>query len=102
MEMGAQGQLFIGSRNCATINNANEVRGCLTIVNTVASAVTNGDIIVAPRNGDVTGIESISNRNVVYVCEGGKLTIYDVTTDQAQATQVNITGQAVDVKLVDF
>jgi len=102
MVMGAQGQLFIGSRNCTSINSANEVRGCLTIVNTVASALTNGGVTVAPRIDDVTGIEAIPNRNVVYVCEGGKLTIYDVTTDQAQATQVNITGQAVDVKLVDF
>jgi hypothetical protein len=59
-------------------------------------------VTIALRNGDVTGIEPIPNRNVVYVCEGGKLTIYDTTTHQPQTTQVNIVGQAVDVKVVDF
>ena len=100
MTMGSQGQLFIGSRNCTNIN-ASEIRGCLTIVNTVGS-LSNGSVTVAQRNGDVTGIEPIPNRNVVYVCEGGKLTIYDTTTDQPQTTQVNIVGQAVDVKVADF
>jgi hypothetical protein len=102
MVMGSQGQLFIGSRNCTNINTSSEVRGCLTIVNTVASALTNADITVAPKNGDVTGIEAIANRNVVYVCEGGKLSIYDTTTDQPQTTQISIVGQAVDVKIADF
>ncbi len=103
MEMGSQGQLFIGSRNCTNINVSGttpEVRGCLTLVNT--STLSNANITVAPRNGDVTGIEPIPNRSVVYVCEGGKLTIYDTTTDQPQTTQVNIVGQAVDVKVPDF
>jgi hypothetical protein len=102
MVMGSQGQLFIGARKCTSINNTSEVRGCLTIVNTVASALTNGDITVATRIDDVTGIEAIPNRNVVYVCEGGKLTIYDTTTDQPQSTQISIVGQAVDVKVADF
>jgi hypothetical protein len=39
---------------------------------------------------------------VVYVTEGGELRIYDTTTDALQATQINIIGQAIDVKLVDF
>jgi hypothetical protein len=100
MTMGSQGQLFIGSRNCTNISTT-EIRGCLTVVNTVGS-LSNGSVTVAQRNGDVTGIEPIPNRNVVYVCEGGKLTIYDTTTDQPQTTQVNIVGQAVDVKVADF
>jgi hypothetical protein len=100
MTMGSQGQLFVGSRNCTNISTT-EIRGCLTIVNTVGS-LSNGSVTVAQRNGDVTGIEPVPNRNVVYVCEGGKLTIYDTTTDQPQTTQVNIVGQAVDVKVVDF
>jgi hypothetical protein len=90
MQMGANGQLFIGAHNCT-------VRGCLSIVNTSSQ-----NVIVSAQNGDVTGIESIPNRNVVYVCEGGKLTIYDTTTDQPQKTQVQIIGQAIDVKIVDF
>ena len=61
------------------------------------------------QNGDVTGIQPISNRAVVYVCEDGILTIYDTALDlgnqrqlQPQKTQVTISGQVVDVKQVDF
>lgn len=97
MQMGANGQLFIGSRTCTNVTSATEVRGCLAIVDTVRSKV-----IVPPQNGDVTGIEPIPNRKVVYVCQGGGLQIYDTTTDLLQTTQVNIVGQAIDVKVVDF
>jgi hypothetical protein len=59
---------------------------------------------VPPDQGDVTGIEPITNRNVVYVCEGGRLRIYDTTTDKLETKpqQPNVIGQAVDVKQVDF
>jgi len=101
MQMGANGQLFVGSRNCTNINiSGGEVRGCLSIVNTG----TGGGVIAPPDNGNVTAIEPIPNRNVVYVCEGGALRIYDTTTDQLQTTpeQPNVVGQAIDVKVVDF
>jgi len=39
--------------------------------------------------------------NVVYVIQNGELGIYDTTTDKLQTTQVDIIGQAVDVKEVD-
>jgi len=94
----ANGQIFVGARNCTNINDptSGEVRGCLSIFNTGSSKVT-----VSANNGDVTGIEPITNRNVVYVCEGGNLRIYDTTTDALQSTQIDIVGQAIDVKLVD-
>jgi len=97
IQMGANGQLFIGSRTCTNVASLSETRGCLAIFDTVHSKVT-----VPPQTGDVTGIEPIPNRSVVYVCQGGALKIYDTTTDQAQTTQVNIVGQAIDVKVVDF
>jgi len=100
MQMGANAQLFIGSRNCTNINIAGgEVRGCLSIANTAT-----GSIIAPPDNGNVTAIEPIPNRNVVYVCEGGALRIYDATTDKLQTTpeQPDVVGQAIDVKVVDF
>ena len=97
MQMGANGQLFVGSHNCTNVTTASEVRGCLAIFDSVQSKIT-----VPPDNGDVTGIEPIPNRNQVYVCEGGALRIYDTTTDLLQKTQVNIVGQAIDVKVVDF
>ena len=97
MQMGANGQLFVGSRTCTNVISAGETRGCLAIYDTVHSTV-----VVPPQNGDVTGIEPVPNRKVVYVCQGGALRIYDTTTDQLQTTQVNIVGQAIDVKVVDF
>jgi hypothetical protein len=100
MQMGANGQLFIGSRNCTNINlSGGEVRGCLSIANT-----SDGAIIAPPDNGNVTAIEPIPNRNVVYVCQGGALRVYDTTTDMLQITpeQPDVVGQAIDVKVVDF
>ena len=88
MEMGANGQLFIGARTCSA--------GCLSIFDSNQSKVN-----FSSDTGDVTGIQPITTRNVVYVCENGELRIYDTTTDKLQANQIDIIGQAVDVKLVD-
>jgi hypothetical protein len=103
MALGANGQLFVGAHTCTEIipgipppQNA-EVRGCLSIYNTQTGAV-----VIPPANGDVTGIEPISKRTVVYVVQGGELQIYDTATDKLQATQIDINGQAIDVKVVDF
>jgi hypothetical protein len=95
MEMGANGQLFIGSKNCTS---AIGLRGCLTIYNTLTSAV-----VVPAATGDVTGIAPVTGRNVVYVCEGGAFYPYDTTTDMLEVlpTPITIIGMAVDVKIVD-
>jgi len=103
MEMGSNGQLFIGARACTNINippsgnDPGEVRGCLSIFNT-----RNSEVVIPPNNGDVTGLEPVANRNVVYLVQDGELRIYDTTTDQKQSRQVDVIGQAVDVKVVDF
>jgi hypothetical protein len=100
MEMGANGQLFIGARSCTNLtaqnNNSGEIRGCLSIFSTTASS-----IVVPPQNGDVTGIQPIRTRTVVYVVQNAQLQIYDTATDKLQATQVDVRGEPVDVKLVD-
>lgn len=99
IDLGSNGLLFIGARNCTNItasSSGGEVRGCLSLFNTNTSTAS-----VAPDNGDVTGIQPISFRNVVYVVENGELRIYDTTTGTLQSTQVDIIGQAIDVKLVD-
>ena len=97
IEMTADGQLFIGARNCTNINiSGGEVRGCLSIYNIGTNAV-----MVTPHVGDVTGIAPITNRHVVYVCQNGALFIYDTTTDMLQPTQVDVIGDPIDVKLVD-
>jgi hypothetical protein len=102
MEIGANGQLFIGARTCTNINvpasgsNPGEVRGCLSIFNIAKSSA-----MLPPTIGEVTGIQPINRRSVVYVAQNGQLSIYDTTTDKLQTTQVDIIGQAVDVKQVD-
>jgi DNA-binding beta-propeller fold protein YncE len=90
--LGSNSKLFVGSRTCN-----NSVQGCLSIFDTSA-----GTVVISPAGqGDVTGMEPITGRNVVYVIEGGELRIYSTATSQQQTTQIDIVGQAVDVKLVD-
>jgi hypothetical protein len=92
MKLSANGKLFVASRTCSST-----VQGCLSIFDTAAgSAVTS-----APGNGDVTGIEPVSARDVVYVIEGGELVIYDTTTGKPQTTQIDVIGKALDVRVVD-
>lgn len=92
MALGSNNKLFIGSRTCN-----NSAQGCLSIYDTAGGAA----VISPAGGGDVTGIDPISGRNVVYVIEGGELRIYDTTTSQQQATQIDIVGKAADVKFVD-
>ncbi len=90
MATGANGQLFIGARTCTEIvppvppPAGAEVRGCLSIYNTLPTAVGSvlaGGVLIPPENGDVTGIQPIGTRTVVYVVQGGSLLIYDATID---------------------
>ena len=104
MDMSSNGQLFIGSHSCTDIGNANnpsgEVRGCLAIFDTAKAGNTTA--VIPPDNGDVTGLQGFHTRFVEYVVEGGNLRIYDTTKDVLQKTQVTITGEAFDVKAIDF
>jgi hypothetical protein len=99
MELGANGQLFIGAHTCTSVpaSSGATARGCLSIFNTMTSAV-----VMPPDNGDVTGIAPNTKRSVVYVCEGGTFRIYDAATAQLQKTQITIVGQSTDVKIADF
>ncbi|HYA25654.1 MAG TPA: hypothetical protein VEF05_15930 [Terriglobales bacterium] len=106
MAMGSNGQLFIGAHSCTSINIlGGEVRGCLSIFNS-----NNSSVVIPPQVGDATGIQPITGRNVVYVCEGGAFQMYNTTTDQTfipptssptNGIITNIVGQSYDVKLVD-
>lgn len=103
--LGANGQLFIGARTCTEITPpvpavaGAETRGCLSIYSTLTGAV-----VIPPANGDVTGLQSLSKRPVVYVIQGGSLKIYNTATAALQTTIqiVNLVGQFYDVKLIDF
>jgi hypothetical protein len=108
MDLSSNGQLFIGSYGCSTIGNVNnpqgEVRGCLSIYNT-----TNGNVVIPPDSGDVTGLQGFTGRYVEYVAEGFNLRVYDTTTDKLIANNNFITngtivipGRIIDIKAVDF
>jgi hypothetical protein len=107
IDMALGGQLFIGSSGCTTVGNVNnaqgEVRGCLSIYNT-----TNGDVIIPPDNGDVTGLQSFTSRYVEYVAQGGNLRVYDTTIDSLLINSfvsngtIIVNGVITDVKAVDF
>jgi len=118
--MGSNGQLFIGARTCTEIvppqppPQGAEVRGCLSIYNTQGVAVGSiqpGAVTIPPETGDVTGIQPIATRDVVYLIQGqnvqgGTLYIYDTTTDAVDTVEEqnlsNLVGNFVDVKTVDF
>lgn len=126
LALGANGQLFIGAHTCTEVipplppPTGAEVRGCLSVYNTLSVAVGTvpaGGVLIPPANGDVTGIQPIATRQVVYVVQGqgvslgGSLYIYDATTDTLEHNpndpnnpgQINgLVGSFVDVKTVDF
>ena len=92
--LGANGRLFIGARTCS--------QGlCLSIYNTQT-----GVVVIPPATGDVTGIQPIATRTVVYVTQGGTLFIYDTNTDAVDAVEEqklsNLIGDFVHVKTIDF
>jgi hypothetical protein len=110
IDMSVNGQLFIGALTCTNIGNVanpqGEVRGCLSIYNT-----SNAAVVIPPDNGDVTGFQSFTTRDVEYVAEGGNLRVYNTlidallveTTDNITETgTIIITGKIIDVKAIDF
>jgi hypothetical protein len=118
--LGANGQLFVGARTCTEVvapiqpSAGDEVRGCLSIYNTLNSfvgSVPAGGVLVPPANGEVTGLQPIPTRQVVYVVQGGSLNIYDATidalfdnpNDSGHPGEIfGLVGQFYDVKTVDF
>ena len=114
LAMGANGQFFIGAHNCTEIASGSETRGCLTIYNSqnfAVGSVAANSVTVPAFSGDITGIQPIAKRTVVYVVQNGALTIYDATTDGLAPNPhnpsdpgqiVNLVGDFYDVKTIDF
>jgi hypothetical protein len=108
MDLTANGQVFIGSHDCTNIGNVNlpgngEVRGCLSIYRT-----GDGSVLIPPDNGDVTGLQGFTTRNVEYVAQDGRLLVYDTTkdilliNDFVPEGSIDIVGHVGDVKAIDF
>lgn len=98
--VGSNNRVFAGAIGCTNTppSAPPPQRGCLAIYNTQSDAV-----IIAPENGDVTGILPIVGRNVVYVIVGNQFKIYDTTTDTilVQTNPLDIVGLAIDVMSPD-
>jgi hypothetical protein len=101
----ANNRLYIGANGCTVDPGtaANTVRGCLSIFNTSNSSVVFPQESSFRQNFDVTGLQPISNRNVIYIVQGGELDIFDTTTDApaTNITQLDVVGNAIDVVQID-
>lgn len=88
----SSGRVFVGARACSNVTE-----GCLSIYDTSA-----GTAATDTPKGEVTGMQAISGRAIVYVVEGGELRIYDSSTGTEKLPPpVAIVGKAWDVKTVD-
>lgn len=90
MVITADNQVFVGARNCSG--------PCLSMYNVTTKGVTIGS-----DTGDVTGLQAVTGRPEVYVVENGELRIWVTPSDTLQIpqNQINISGFAVDVKIID-
>lgn len=101
----ANNRVYIGSHGCTVQPGtaANTVRGCLSIFNTGSSAVTFPQESSFRQNFDVTGLQPISGRNIIYVVQGGEIDFFDTTTDAVATgiTALDVVGKAFDAVLID-
>jgi hypothetical protein len=92
MALSNNNKAYIGAVTCANTTN-----GCLSIVDLAANKADP----LGPPLGPVTSMQSIPNRNTMYVVEGGVLWIYDTSTGQPQSTQIAFRGALFGVVQVD-
>lgn len=105
MVLAQNNEIFVGATTCTSSTKA-----CLTIYDTGTNAATysfgTNPVTGNPNFGDVTGMQPISGRSVVYVIEGGEVRIYDTTTKALTPAPptpqpIDIVGAAWDVKQID-
>jgi len=105
MAVTTDNQVFVGSTGCTNVNIPGQGNtppttfGCLAVYNpkNPQSATIGTDL------GDVTGIAPVTGRTEVYVVQNGELRIWDTVRDALRPGQfqIDIIGQAVDVKMAD-
>jgi hypothetical protein len=98
MAVTSDNQVFIGAQGCTNVSTSGGRRGCLSLYNS-----SNGNVVIGTDTGDVTGIQPLSGRPQVYVVENGEIRNWSTLTDTLAPPQqqMDIVGQAIDVKLVD-
>jgi len=98
-------RVYVGAHGCTVDPGtaANTVRGCLSIFNTGSSAVTFPTESSFRQNFDVTGLQPISGRSIIYVIQGGEIDFFDTTTDAVATgiTPLDVVGKAFDVVQID-
>jgi hypothetical protein len=104
MVMTSDNHLYIGASGCTVDPGSapNTVRGCLSVFNTGTGAKFPLESSFR-QNFDVTGLQPISGRNIIYIVQGGELDIFDITTDAPASgvTQIDVIGKAFDVLQID-
>jgi DNA-binding beta-propeller fold protein YncE len=101
----ANNRVYVGANRCTVEPGtaANTVRGCLTIFNTGSSATIFPTESAFRQNFDVTGLQPISGRTIIYVVQGAEIDIFDTNTDTLApgVNQIDVVGQAFDVVQID-
>jgi hypothetical protein len=105
MQLTGNGRLYIGSSLCTPVNDPStgQVHGCLAIFNTSSNTTVIPEFSSLRSTFDVTSLQPVSNRNIMYVVEGGELDIYDITQDALRpaVNQLDVVGKAVGVVQID-
>lgn len=101
----ANSRVYVGAHGCTVQPGtaANTVRGCLSIFNTGSTGVTFPQESSFRQNFDVTGLQPITNRSIIYVVQGGELDFFDTTTDAVATgiTPLDVIGKGFDVVQID-
>lgn len=101
----ANNRVYVGALGCTVEPGTavNTVRGCLSIFNTGTSAAVFPTVSSFRQNFDVTGMQPISERTVIYVIQGAEIDIFDTNTDTLApgVTQIDVVGKAFDVVQID-
>ena len=105
MAITTTARIYIGASGCTVDPGTapNTVRGCLTIFNINTLATKFPQESAFRQDFDVTGLQPISNRNVIYVIQAGELDIFDTTADAiaSNITQIDVVGKAIDAVQID-
>jgi len=88
MALTSNGRLYVGASSCTlgTVNAQNLRQGCLSIFDTGTQAVTPVLLPATRPNGDVTALATVAGRGVIYVVQGGRVDIFDITTNAVSTT----------------
>lgn len=104
----ANNRLYIGAQGCTPgpIHSNNTRAGCLTIANITSPTAPTVTVPLESsfrQSFDVTAIQPISGRSVIYVVQGGELDFFDANTDAISTTiiPIDVVGKAFGAVQID-